>query len=272
VIVDTHVHVVSPDEGRHPLKPPGIGHDWFRESPVSVEEYLRLMDGAAVDRAVLVQAFTAYSYDNRYVVSAAQRDPSRLASVCIVDPQDAPGPTLRNLVAEHRVAAARLFAIGQHALDSPSSEAVMEVAAELDLRVIVALLPPQLPQLRALLERYPEVPVALDHCGFPDLTSGPPYLEAAPLLTLAECRNLHLKVTSNLLEQAVDPPALIDRLAETFGVERLQWGSDFPQTHDRPYSALVELGRSACSVLSEDDRVRVLGLNALRFWPTLART
>ena len=270
VIVDTHVHVVSPDEERHPLNPPGIGSNWFREAPVSVEDYRTMMDGAGVDRAVLVQAFTAYGFDNRYVLDAAGVDQTRFVAVCIVDPNRDPGPTLRRLVTEHRASGTRLFAIGNDTLDGPNSDAIMDVAGALDVRVIVALLPPQLPQLRRLLARFPDVPVALDHCGFPDLTDGPPYAAAGPLLELAACANLYLKVTSNLLERAGDPRALVNRLAATFGAERLLWGSDFPQTHDRPYRALVELGRDASSDLSEPDRAGVLGLNALRLWPALA--
>jgi predicted TIM-barrel fold metal-dependent hydrolase len=270
VIVDTHVHVVSPDETRHPLNPPGIGTEWFRVAPVSVEDYRALMDDAGVDRAVLVQAFTAYGYDNRYVVAAANHDPKRFVSVCIVDPDAEPGPALGRLVAQHRAVGVRLFAIGNAALDSAPSDTVMTVARELDVRVVVALLPPQLPQLEQLLARFPDVPVALDHCGFPDLRDGPPYAGATSLFQLARFDNLHLKVTSNLLERAPDPGALVDRLAATFGAERLLWGSDFPQTHDRPYRALVDLGREACAGLPDADRARVLGLNALRLWPALA--
>ena len=55
----------------------------------------------------------------------------------------------------------------------------------------------------------------------------------------------------------------------TFGAERLVWGSDYPQTHDRSYAALVELGRDACAGLPAADRDRFLGGNALRLWPEL---
>ncbi len=55
-----------------------------------------------------------------------------------------------------------------------------------------------------------------------------------------------------------------------FGAERLVWGSDYPQTHDRTYAELVDLGRASCAALSESDRDEVLGGNALRLWPALA--
>ena len=68
MIVDTHVHVVAPDGLRYPLRPSGVGSQWFREHPVSAEEYAATAVAAGVDRAVLVQAHGAYGSDNSYVL------------------------------------------------------------------------------------------------------------------------------------------------------------------------------------------------------------
>jgi predicted TIM-barrel fold metal-dependent hydrolase len=65
--------------------------------------------------------------------------------------------------------------------------------------------------------------------------------------------------------------ALVERLGATFGAERLVWGSDYPQTHDRTYAELVALGRDSCAGLPPADQAGVLGENALRLWPSLAR-
>jgi predicted TIM-barrel fold metal-dependent hydrolase len=170
-----------------------------------------------------------------------------------------------------------LFAIGASPptwLDDPTTEPLWAVASELDLRIVVALLPPDLPRLRTRLEQFPGSPVVLDHCGFPDLAGGPPYSGAAALFALAGFGQLHLKVTSHLLEAADaegDPSGrmLVEQLVATFGASRLVWGSDYPQTHDRSYGELVELGRSACARLSDADRALVMGANALRLWPAL---
>ena len=148
------------------------------------------------------------------------------------------------------------------------------MAAELDLRVVATLLAPELPRLRRMLERFPDIPVVLDHCGFPDLEGGPPYPNAGPLFALADHAALHLKVTSHLLEDAERASAsgggaLVERLAAEFGVARLVWGSDYPQTHDRTYAELIDLGRAACSGLTTRDQARVLGENALTLWPSL---
>jgi L-fuconolactonase len=274
VIVDAHVHVVAEDKARYPLRPTGISLDWFRDTPVTVEGLLQRMTAAGVDRAVLVQPMTAYGFDNRYVIDAARTYPDRLTSVVIIDTADDPARRLRAMVNEG-VTGVRLFAIGNPTLtrlDSPGALAVWEVAAELDLRVVVTILSHQLPELRAMLERFPDTRVALDHCGFPDVSGGSPYAEAGDLFELATLPNLNLKVSCHLLEQAQatgDPRDLVEQLAAEFGADRLLWGSDYPQTHDRSYAALVGMGRAVCTRLSPTDQRRFLGENALRLWPEL---
>ena len=56
-----------------------------------------------------------------------------------------------------------------------------------------------------------------------------------------------------------------------FGADRLLWGSDFCQTHDRSYAELVALGAGAFAGLTAADRALCQGANALRLWPGLAR-
>ncbi len=268
MIVDTHVHVVADDFERFPLNPAGVGTQWFRQSPVTVEEFAEQSAAAGVERAVLVQAFGAYTYDNAYAAAAAAEHPGRFVSVGIPDVADAAAPdAVRALAQTPGFAGIRLFAIGDSVrLDDERSFALCALAGELGLAVTVALLVPELPQLRTLLERFPGQPVLLDHGGFPDLGGGPPFAAARPLFDLADCPNLHLKVTTH----ALDTPGVLPRLVEVFGAERVLWGSDFPQVQDRPYPALVALGRSAADALTPEQRDAFLGGNALRLFPALA--
>jgi L-fuconolactonase len=261
VIVDTHVHVVSKDEERYPLRPGGVGGDWYIEMPVSVEAQMALMARAGVDRAVLVQAVGPYSYDNRYVLDAARLDPARLAVVCALDPAaEQPGAVHR--LADLGAGGVRLFAIEAGPRPAPwledsSLTPAWEAAAELGLPMVVTMLPSQLPALARLLDRFPAATVALDHCGF---------AEPAQLSALARFPNLHLKVSSITLSSS-EPRPLVEELAAVFGIDRLLWGSDFPQIHDRPYGELAELASFASSRLAPDEQAKFLGGNALRLWP-----
>jgi len=273
MIVDTHTHVIARDEVRYPLRPSGVGSNWYRESPCTAEELTLLMEGAGVGAAVLVQAFGAYTYDNSYVVDAAAVSPGRFTSVVIVDPE-APGATdeLRAL-AQAGATGVRLFSIGPADrpqptwLDAPATFAVWEASAALGLRVVVACLPEHLSRLGAMLARFPEQVVLLDHLAFVDAADPD---DTRALFELARHPRLYGKVTSHALQAAPDPGELVHRLVAEFGADRLVWGSDFPQTHDRPYGALVALAETACADLAARDRDLVLGGTALRVWPELA--
>ena len=135
------------------------------------------------------------------------------------------------------------------------------------------LLPEELTRLGKMLTRFPDTPVALDHCGFAGFTDGPPWNSAKPLWQLAEHQNLHLKVTANVLDAAgsgecqqhISQQNLLTTLTRHFGANRLMWGSDYPQVHNRPYSDLATLARAAASELTKPEQNDFMGGAALGF-------
>ena len=89
--IDSQAHVVSAEHDKYPLDPPDIDpmgtakSRWFDAPGLAVEDLLQRMDATGIDRAVLVQAFSSYQYDNRYTADAAAAHPDRLVSSCIID-------------------------------------------------------------------------------------------------------------------------------------------------------------------------------------------
>jgi predicted TIM-barrel fold metal-dependent hydrolase len=160
-------------------------------------------------------------------------------------------------------------------LGAPGTTEVLDAVRRLDLRVVVTVLEPDVPGVGALAAQAPDLPMALDHCGFTDFSDGPPFVGAAPLFALAAHPNVRLKVTTTFLEPAlaagVDPADVLEALVDRFGVERLMWGSDYPQHHSEPYPELVDLARRACRRLSAADQDRFLGGTALDQFPELGR-
>jgi predicted TIM-barrel fold metal-dependent hydrolase len=73
------------------------------------------------------------------------------------------------------------------------------------------------------------------------------------------------------MAQHGDPRDGVAALTHSFGASRLMWGSDFSQTHDRPYGELAEYARHAASKLGDDDRHELLAGTACRVWPELTR-
>jgi len=155
-------------------------------------------------------------------------------------------------------------------LTDPVVVSLIEAAAELDVRVLLTTFMPALADLPTLLEGFGDLPVAVDLCAFPDLAGGPPYRRARALFEIAALPGVQIKVSTNALDQATkaggDPRDFVVALAEAYGPERLQWGSDWSQTHDRPYADLVSYAERAFSVLPEDARRWIEGDAARHFW------
>ena len=254
-MVDTHTHVISDDHQRYPLQVadyPGV--EWVHEAPVTVDELRAEMASAGVDRAVLVQAQGGYGTDNSYVVDARAAYPETFSAVVIVD-----DPAGLNELAAAGAGGVRFFAIGRGG--QLQDEATWDTARRLGLRVSAATVPEYLPALGEALAAHPDVALALDHCGFAPESMG----------DYAHLSNLYLKVTPHVLDIGDSNPApVLERLAEQFGLDRIMWGSDYSQTHDRPYTELADQARAACSGLSESERAQFLGGTALALWPELS--
>ena len=276
MMVDTHVHVVADDRQRYPLQPTGLNLPWVQAMPVTTERLLERVEEATVDRAVLVQAISAYGYDNRYTADSAERHRGRCTSVCIIDPV-APGAddTLSYWVRERGMRGVRLFTATEPEatwLDDEATFPVWQRAGELGIPVCVQMRAHQIPRLRRVVERFPEVPVALDHLAGPRLEEGAPS-PASDLLDLARHPNVHLKFSTvnldALARAGADTKDFFQRLIDRFGVRRLMWGSNYPATYDRSYHEMAELARRTFGFLSEEERGWLLGETALSLWPEL---
>jgi L-fuconolactonase len=273
MIIDTHVHIVAPDQDRYPRKLARVNSDWVID--MSGETMLEMIAQAGIDRAMLVQAHSAYEYDNSYVADVAAAYPKHFTSVCIVDPAR-PDATeqLTYWVKERGVRGLRLFAAAEREpqwLDDPSTFALWERVADLDIPVCVCIRFRQLLRLRPIIERFPQVRVALDHLGSPRLEDGPPYEQAAPLFDLVTLPNVYLKFSSiNLYAAARGKSTTRDffgRLLKVFGARRIMWGSNFPNTYDRSLKDQLALALRELSFAPAVDRQWLFADTTKSLWP-----
>ncbi|MEZ5168591.1 MAG: amidohydrolase family protein [Acidimicrobiales bacterium] len=274
MIVDAHVHLVSADGARYPRRPGGDGTWW--ERAYEVDDLERDLRAGEVAGAVVVQAVSPYGHDCRMAADAVAGQ-ERLALVASVD-MAAPDPvaSFERLRATTALAGLRLFGVADGAqwLIDGSAEAVWEAAAGTGCVLVPTLFPDALPALRRVVEAHPAVPVALDHCAFPDFGG----LDAIDrLCALADLPAVHLKVTSHNLDSHApaapgDPSGFVDTLIAAFGASRVCWGSDHPQHQGRTYTEKVDLAHRAARNLTPTDRALFLGGTAARLWPTPATT
>ncbi len=273
MIIDCHTHVVSPDHERYPLNPRELSGQWYLTGPASAEDLAKEMADSGVDRAILVQGVGAYTYDNRYAADAARARPDLFVSACAIDVlADDALTVFESWIRESGMQGVRLFALsreGPSFLTQESTFPLWHRARELSAHIIVTILPHQLGELESVLKRFPETPISLDHCGF--ATKESHFREQ--LFALAAYPNLNLKISTHNIDDAIKSEGsaqpMAHELVRHFGAERLMWGSDFCQTHDRPYARLVDLALDAFGGLSESDREACLSGTALRLWPGL---
>lgn len=276
MIVDTHVHIVSNDQQKHPRKvTPGASGEWVRD--MTAETLLSLNAQAGTDKTVLVQAHSAYKYDNSYTADCAAKYPDRFTSVCILDPTQSDTPDqLTYWVKQRGMRGLRLFTTTETEgtwLDDPSTFPVWERAASLGIPICITALFHQIPRVRTVLERFPKVTVALDHLAIPRLSVGPPYDSVQPLFELVRFPNLYLKFSSVSLYETrrgkSTPKEFFTRLIDRFGARRLMWGSNFPATYDRSLKDQFDLARQELSFLPQEDQRWIFGETALTLWPML---
>jgi L-fuconolactonase len=279
-IVDIHPHVISDDESRYPPAPLfGKRSDWSQERPSTVETLIAQMDAARVDKAAVVHSSTTYGFDNSYVVDACNRYPDRLLAVGSVDicAPDAVS-TIRSWV-DHGLGGLRIFTGGStkefdpSELEDPKAHPAWELLGELGLTMCIQTGPIGLPQVTALARRFPNVPIILDHLGRPDPTDGPPYAQAQSLFALADIPSIYLKLTPRIMGDSVkgqaDPASWFGKLVETFGAERMAWGSNFP-TSPGTLADIKATADARLASLSNADRAWIFGGTAQKLYPKLA--
>jgi L-fuconolactonase len=284
MIVDTHVHVVSDDRKRYPQVSDGaygnaptvaaLGQpEW---PPLTAEQLIGMMGECGIDRALLVQTYFTYHYDNSYMIDCAQRYSGRFQSVSVID-QLAPGAAdlLSALVEKDGVKGPRMMgARGPGALKDERSFPLWERAQQLRIPICIGARIEELPDVRIPLERFPDVPVALEHVWGIRI-GAPPYGALKALWDMAQFPNVRLKTAPNnshaAREGGADPRRFFETLVAAFGAKRIMWGSNYP-AHWHRYGGIKErlaIMQEDFSFLGPEDRALIFGEAALSFWPTL---
>jgi predicted TIM-barrel fold metal-dependent hydrolase len=106
-------------------------------------------------------------------------------------------------------------------MKDPRMLACWQAVASMGMAVQMHFIPGQAPNIRALAARFPETTVILDHMGRPGQGTEKEYEE---VLKLAELPRVILKY-SNWGEYKGDLSRLTRRLYDTFGPERMIWGT-----------------------------------------------
>lgn len=268
MIIEWNVHIFSADTARYPFHPRAVytpNAANLASDPLA--DYLAHMATAGIERAVLVHP-EPYGDDHRLVLDCLQRVPDRFLGTSLFYPRDPDAPAkLTDLVRrEPKIIATRFHAHrGKQAylerFDEPGVVALWETAGKLGLVIELHIGPDYGAQVAALIERFPDYPILIDHLAEPHMGNA---VEFAEILALARFDNVYMKL-SGLNHFADDSPLYLSarnftrQVAAAFGPDRLVWGSGTP--------AIVDAHLAHFSAV-ERDKVKGGNLAALLRWPS----
>jgi predicted TIM-barrel fold metal-dependent hydrolase len=258
MVLDTHAHCWGPPTAEHPWTNPQIvgGEDEFASgdflADFSVDlvytddKLVRDMQKVVVDEAVVVGYPINPWTDNYYTVKAVENNDELTAVVMIDQFADDAIEKLEQLMGTDGVVGIRLgvgcpydemwsnFDPSANWLPEAAEEEEFWAAVEaLDAPVHIWSLPAQIDQVIDFVDRYPELTYVLDHHLYirGDVRPGDEPFEE--LGKLAAYDNVAVKVSGvvTLSDERFPYPDKHDHLVwmlETFGRERVAWGSDWP--------------------------------------------
>jgi L-fuconolactonase len=300
-LFDTHAHLISDDWEKYSPKPlrADLPTPKRTDYTVTAESLIGLMDVHNVPVACVVQRGHLYGYDNSYIIDSARKYPRRLLPVVILDPQDPETPArFTDMVKRDGVRGFRMANTRPQHLDTAwmSSQAAMNVwKACADLNVPMTLiffyhqLPYVLPLLHIVANKFPTLPILIDHtgtecgvtsvelawakeAGFGDvrLPAPPDFGINDTIRIFEDTPNVYFKFTEvnfdRLHVAGISPARVVRRMADSFGAERLVWGSDVGQSLRWSYPEKASMGRESASFLSAAERALYLHDNAARIY------
>lgn len=274
--IDAHHHLWDPARADYP---------WLTEELATIrrqfapEDIAPLIGLAGIDRTILVQTLSSSAETRDFLATAAKHE--FIAGV--VGWVDLRQPAVAEAIAGLRggTGGSRLVGIRHQVQDEPDADWLLrpEVARGIaavgaaGLTYDLLVRSRELPAALATVRAHPTVSFVIDHLAKPPIRSG----ELEPWLSLVrpfgELDNVAAKVSGLVTEadwrgwQVDDLRPFVDGALETFGPDRLLFGSDWPVCLlAATYQEVLDAARSATALLSPSERDQVFGEVARRVY------
>ncbi|HTV53458.1 MAG TPA: amidohydrolase family protein [Terriglobia bacterium] len=268
-IIDAHVHVWTDAFGKYPLAK-GFQPQDMEPKTFIPQDILSRAQPCGVGRIVLIQ-MSYYGFDNSYMLDVMDQWPNVFAGVAAVDWNAShPEAEMRRL-ARLGVRGFRIFPEGcpaQSCLDGDGIDSMFRCAAEEGFAICLLINPDALGAAQRRCERFPETTVVIDHLARIGMAAPIRSSEVQSLCSLARLPHVKVKVSAfyALGEKKLphsDLIPLIRQVYESFGEQRLMWGTDCPfQLTSETYQDSLSVIQNTLSFLTLEAKEWILGRTA----------
>jgi L-fuconolactonase len=241
----------------------------------TADELRALLRSARLDKTILVQAAESIA-ETEFLLAIADREDFVGGVVGWVDFERADAIEQISRLAKHP----KLVGLRPMLQDMPDERwilrptfaPVLQAMQQHDLRFDALIKPRHLPAFIEFAQRYPQLPLVIDHAAKPNIADNRLAEWAAAIRAFATHRHVRCKLSGLATEAGRDwdPAGLqpyVDVLLETFGPQRLMWGSDWPVLLlAGGYQQWLEAAEKLTSRLSNAERTCIFGTTAAQFY------
>ncbi|MBT5111164.1 MAG: amidohydrolase [Rhodospirillaceae bacterium] len=265
LIVDAQVHVWAAHTPERPWPDDGFGRE-HSSPPLTPSVLLTRMDEIGIDRAILVPPSWEGDY-NDLAIRAATDHPDRFAIMGRFDLGDSTNaarlPDWKTQTGMLGIRVSFLMPHQRQWLADQSIDWFWDAAERADIPLMI-LPPDQLPAIERVAERHPKLRMIIDHLA---ITSSRRDDEAfatlEDLYPLSRYANIAVKASglSNYTNDSYPFRAIhghIERVVDTFGPNRVFWGTDISRLRCS-YSEALSYFTDELSFLSDADKELVMG-------------
>ena len=272
MIVDAHHHLWRLSRGDYGWLTPELAPLWRDFEPADLAPS---MAEAGVAGGIVVQAAETEA-ETGFLLDLADATPSILGVIGWTDFAAPNAPAAIARLANHRKLKGLRPMLQDMEDDDfilrPAADAALGALGAAGLRFEALVRPRHLRRLLTVRERHPELPIIVNHAAKPDIVGGggSPGAEALAAgasdgLTVCKLSGLITEAGPDWTVERLRPYA--DHVLETFGPDRVMWGSDWPVALlAGSYQGWLDAADQLLASLTPTERAAILGGNAVRVY------
>ena len=274
-LIDSQVHVWDAHSSKFPrdavLDRSNNVYGRSETNPMTADRMVGMMDAVGVGCALLTSSLI-YGTDHSYAFAAAARFAGRFGVVGPVKP-NMPGldACIERFGDDPAAIGVRIVVNpDSDLLDSEGARRIFGLAEKAEVPTFIWVVTTRLPALADVARAFPNLLLVVDHLGMRGAPDPADRLAELPnLLALAKFDNIAVKCSGAAILSTQPYPFAdlwphLHQVIDSFGAERVMWGSDITQhMHLHTYAEAVDYIRCT-DELSESEKELIMGQTARR--------
>ena len=277
-LLDTHQHLVYRDVANY---------SWAKDIPplatdnFTVENYLKLTEGLGIGGTLFMETGVDdpdYQNEAKYVQKLSDNPNNGIKGLIVsIRPEDDSFDAWFNETLQMNVSGYRRIL---HVMPDETSQTQIfrdnvKKIGKAGKPFDICYLPTQLSIAYDFAKDCQEVNLVLNHCGVPSIAAGEIDQWGKDIKKLAELPNVYCKLSGLMAycapgtssQETIQP--YVDHVLETFGPNRMVWGSDWPVVNlGKGIQEWISVTRNILSKLSDSEAQAIANANAQKIYNT----